>query len=224
MSVQKSLLFRNPSFGETPPAVALRHAPDATYPFQMLSDVTCFLAGTSVRAPQGDVPIETLDIGDLVVTRDRGAQPIRWIGQTTVDTDPDTAPIAIDAGAFDNASPLLVSPEHRLLLTGWRCAMVAGTQEVFAAAKDLVNGRDITRATPAQVTYIHIAFDQHEIMTTDNIHSESFHPDATPLGMLAGQTRSALVTAFPKISAAPKGYGPPARAQVKAYEARLIRP
>ncbi|KIC19549.1 LamG-like jellyroll fold domain-containing protein [Leisingera sp. ANG-DT] len=42
--------------------------------------VVCFTAGTAIRTPQGDKPIETLRPGDLVCTLDNGPQPICWIG------------------------------------------------------------------------------------------------------------------------------------------------
>lgn len=42
--------------------------------------VPCFAAGTMIRTPAGDVAIETLRVGELVMTLDGGPQPVRWIG------------------------------------------------------------------------------------------------------------------------------------------------
>lgn len=47
--------------------------------------VTCFAAGTMITTPDGPGAVETLRPGDLVVTRDRGPQPLRWIGRQSVD-------------------------------------------------------------------------------------------------------------------------------------------
>ena len=40
----------------------------------------CFTAGTLIETPRGAVAIETLQVGDRVMTLDRGPQPLRWIG------------------------------------------------------------------------------------------------------------------------------------------------
>ena len=52
--------------------------------FVTLNSVPCFVAGTMIRTPRGEVPIETLQPGDLVITRDDGAQPLRWISLKTM--------------------------------------------------------------------------------------------------------------------------------------------
>lgn len=195
-----------------------------TINFREIENVTCFTAGTLVLTPRGEIPIEALEAGDSVITRDHGAQQVRWIGTTTVQATGDLAPIEFAAGAFGNSTPLLVSPQHRMLLSGWRCDMVAGTKEALAPAKHLINDRDIRRAVGGTVTYIHLAFDQHEIITAGGVHSESFHPGHMALDALAMPTRAELLRLFPDVRVNTTSYGPSARPQVKPYEARLIRP
>lgn len=170
------------------------------------------------------MPIESLAAGDLVATLDHGAQPLRWIGKTVATARGLQAPVVFAAGALDNDTPLIMSPEHRVLLTGWRSAMVAGTQEVFAAAKDLVNGRDVTRCDHDEITYLHLAFDQHQIVCTAGAYSESFHPETLKPQTMSVRTRAHLIAAFPSLGVAARTYGPHARPQVQSYEARLIRP
>ena len=41
----------------------------------------CFLRGTLIRTPGGDVAIEMLEIGHLVVTASGDHLPIKWIGR-----------------------------------------------------------------------------------------------------------------------------------------------
>lgn len=83
------------------------------------SVLTCFLTGTRIRTPQGDANIEALTIGDLVLTADGRALPVRWLGMSRVATrfaDPlRVLPIRIAAGALGGSLPvrdLLVSPNH----------------------------------------------------------------------------------------------------------------
>lgn len=80
--------------------------------------IPCFLCGTMIETPQGPVAIEDLVPGDLVLTRDRGAQPLRWIGSRGLSgrelaAAPHLVPIRIRAGALAAGVPaadLLVSP------------------------------------------------------------------------------------------------------------------
>ena len=70
------------------------------------SDVTiiCFMPGTLIRTPTGEVPVETLQRGDLVTVTDGRAMPVTWLGRQTVSTrfgDPlRVLPIRIKAGAL----------------------------------------------------------------------------------------------------------------------------
>ncbi|PZO72902.1 MAG: hypothetical protein DI629_20525, partial [Mesorhizobium amorphae] len=50
------------------------------------SFTVCFLPGTLIATPSGTVPVETLAIGDLVLTADGNAQPVRFLFQQTVAT------------------------------------------------------------------------------------------------------------------------------------------
>src|SRR5689334_5649909 len=43
----------------------------------------CFLRGTLIRAAQGEVPVEELAAGDLVMTAN-GPLPVKWIGRQTI--------------------------------------------------------------------------------------------------------------------------------------------
>lgn len=65
----------------------------------------CFLSGTLIATPDGEVPVETLRAGDLVLTRDHGAQPLVWTSHSAVsrevlDRAPNLRAIRIEAGAL----------------------------------------------------------------------------------------------------------------------------
>jgi hypothetical protein len=44
----------------------------------------CFCAGTLITTPAGQVAVESLAAGDLVLTADGRAMPVRWLGRTVV--------------------------------------------------------------------------------------------------------------------------------------------
>ncbi|NCV11337.1 MAG: hypothetical protein EBX06_00690 [Rhodobacteraceae bacterium] len=55
-------------------------------------------------------PIEELEVGEKIFTRDKGVQEIRWIGQSTMHATGDFAPFVIKASALNNMHDLVVSP------------------------------------------------------------------------------------------------------------------
>lgn len=189
--------------------------------FSNVENIICFTPGALVSTPFGPRPIETLDVGDYVLTRDRGPQPIRWIGMRTVRAEGAFAPIELGPGAFPGATtPLLLSPQHRLLLSGYRAELLFGEREVLVAAKHLVNGIDIRESPRAEVTYIHVMFDRHEIISANGIETESFFAGDQSLFALEGRARSELFEIFPELRA--QAPGPLARRSLKAYEAALL--
>jgi hypothetical protein len=132
----------------------------------------CFMAGTMVRGPNGEVAVETLKIGDPVVTHDGRVAPVRWVGRQTVSlifADPlRVLPIRIKAGALaDNvpARDLLLSPDHALLVDG-----------VLMQAGALVNGTSIVRESnvPQTFTYYHVELDDHALILAENTPAETF--------------------------------------------------
>ena len=101
------------------PVIAIGQVDDAVIEKQ----VACFTSGTLIKTQQGDMPIEALCEGDMVLTMDRGYQPIRWIGSFKRSAQGDLAPILVRKGALGNDRDLRVSPQHRMLLQGWQAEM-----------------------------------------------------------------------------------------------------
>lgn len=156
----------------------------------------CFTPGTAILTPGGEIAVEKLKVGDYVITKDDGARPVRWIGKRRVDGTGDFAPVRFATGAIGNTQPLLVSPQHRILVSGWQAQMACGVDEVLVAAKHLVDGRRITRAPQVSIEYIHLLFDRHQIITSAGAETESFFPGDT---ILSGDRaiRAELCALFP---------------------------
>jgi len=124
--------------------------------------VICFTPKTLIATPRGARAVETLDVGDLVMTRDHGMQPIRWIQSRTVSGIAQFAPIRLKKGVLRGMDDdLVVSPRHRVLLQGYRAELLFGESEVLVAAENLIDGDTVRRDRRQNVTYIHILFDQH---------------------------------------------------------------
>lgn len=190
--------------------------------FENIETLICFGRGTRIETPYGPRAIETLKAGDLVLTRDHGPQPLRWIGSRGIEAQGDFAPIEIKSGALGNTRDLIVSPQHRMLLQGWRAEMLFGADEVFAAAKHLVNDQTILRRTGGFVEYFHMMFDAHEVVFAEGAASESFHPSDLSLTGIEDGARDELFKLFPDLRTMPSGHSPTARRCLKAHEARLL--
>ena len=152
-----------------------------------LAQVACvsFSRGTNITMSSGaQRPIEELQVGDKVLTRDDGGQVIRWIGQHTVRAVGDFAPIVIKAGTLNNTNDLLLSPDHRLFIYQRRDALGAGRSEVLVKARHLVNGDTVTQQDGGFIDYFQLLFDQHEIIYAEGIAAETLLVDT--------RTRAAL--------------------------------
>ena len=181
---------------------------------------TCFTPGTMIDTPGGAQMIETLSEGDLVNTLDDGPQPIRLILDAEFPARGDFAPIQFDAGAIGNDEPLVVSPQHRVLIKGWQAQLFYGQEEVLVAAKHLVNGTTVRRISGGNVRYLHLLFDKHQIIWGQGVPSESYYPGHA---MEAGDKdqQAELIRLFPQLACHAKPTAS-VRPVLKRREARLL--
>ncbi|MEM1238128.1 MAG: Hint domain-containing protein [Pseudomonadota bacterium] len=145
----------------------------------------CFTPGTRIKTDQGEADVADLQMGDKVQTKDNGLQSVLWTGSRRISgarlhVMPELAPIRIVSNALGSGRPddaLLVSPEHRMLIQGAPARDLFNTEEVLAAARDLVDGRNVWVETMVrEVTYVHVLFERHEIVFANGLETESFHP------------------------------------------------
>ncbi|HSF62912.1 MAG TPA: Hint domain-containing protein [Paracoccaceae bacterium] len=188
-----------------------------------LNQVPCFVAGTRILTPGGEVAVEDLRPGDMVVTLDEGARPLRWVGSRTVAAEGAFAPIRIRAGTFGAHRDLRVSPQHRVLVRDVLADLMFGEPEVLVAAKDLVNGRSVRREAGGTVTYVHLLFDRHQVVMAEGLATESFLPGPAVARALAPETLREILVLFPELDPETgAGYGPAARRMLRAHEAAAL--
>ncbi|MCU0801946.1 MAG: Hint domain-containing protein [Rhodobacteraceae bacterium] len=191
--------------------------------FVTMTSVPCFVAGTLIQTLQGERPVETLQIGDLVMTHDDGPQPVRWIGQRRVAAVGALAPIRIKANTFGDHRTLLLSPQHRVLIRDGLAELLFGEPEVLVAAKDLVNDRSIRVQEGGEVDYVHILFDRHQVVFSEGLATESFLPGPQVTAQLERDIVDEIAAIFPELN--PRtgdGYGPSARRTLRGHEAQVL--
>ncbi|MEL6957666.1 MAG: Hint domain-containing protein [Pseudomonadota bacterium] len=192
--------------------------------FSEIENIICFTPGTRIATPHGLRAIEDLSVGDFVVTRDHGLQPIRWIESRTVPGLERFAPVRIRSNVLlGQERDMVVSPQHRVLFQGYQAELLFGDSEVLVAAKHLIDGLDVTQDDQAEVTYIHMLFDQHEIVFAEGAATESFHPGDFGFTAVGDAAREELFAIFPELRSNLGGYGNTARRCLKAHEAALIK-
>ncbi len=187
------------------------------------SGAACFTAGTMVETPDGRRAVENLRPGDLVHTIDDGPLPVRWVGGRTVSGRGRFAPIRIHAGTLGAEVEILVSPQHRILITGWQAELLFGEDEVLVPAISLVNGTTVTQDPCDIVRYIHLLFDRHQLVTTSGLISESFFPGQEGLAGLGSDTQDELLALFPQLRNHPEAYGLAARPVRQDRTTALLR-
>jgi fibronectin-binding autotransporter adhesin len=181
--------------------------------------VACYCPGTLIRTETGDRPVETLAIGDQIVTVAGALRPIRWIGRRAyagrfLAGQTHLLPIRIRAGALADGVPqrdLLVSPLHAMALDG-----------VLVPANALVNGTSIVQETEIErVDYIHIELANHDLIWAEGAASETFvDDDSRAMFHNAAEYR----TLYPDAVEAPAIYCAPRLVdghQVQAIRARI---
>jgi hypothetical protein len=136
----------------------------------------CYASGTRILTVEGEIPVESLKIGDLVITAAGTPRPIKWIGRRAyippfANANPHLLPICFKAGSLGSDLPLRdlhVSPKHAMFIDG-----------VLIPAECLVNGASIVRATRVDTAleYYHIELETHDVLLAEGAPSESFVDD-----------------------------------------------
>ena len=193
--------------------------------------IICFTPGTRIATKRGEVLIQQLKVGDAVLTRDNGPQELRWIGRRNLHRaelacNTNYFPVLIRAGALGDGMPqrdMLVSPNHRMLVTSEVAEMMFGEREVLVAAKHLTGLNGVDVAPTDKVSYIHMMFDNHEVVLADGVWAESFQPGDHAMAGIKSEQREEILDLFPELIGAQgvTNY-PAARRLLRAHEAHLL--
>jgi len=193
--------------------------------------VPCFTPGVLIATLAGEIAVEDIRPGDRVLTLDNGYQPVRWVGkrslnQTDLAQHPHLRPIIIRKSAFGNTQKMRVSPQHGMLVkhgSGVRLIRAKHAAETLGGRYARIDKRC------ERVTYIHIMFDQHELIYADGALSESFYPGPMALRSMKCEVLDELLLLFPELASVAQNvrdtkspYGKPVRPYLKRSEAQVF--
>ena len=171
------------------------------------SSAGCLCAGAMVQTPEGPRLIETLQVGDLVTTRDNGPRPVRHIllrrlAPLTLKERPHLLPVTVQAGSLIAGLPkrdLTVSPGNRIPMSDPRLGVQLGQSAHHAPARSLVGvvpGVTMTRAART-ITYILLDFGQPEVIFAEGMPIECYALSAEAWQSLADGAKADLLEIFP---------------------------
>jgi hypothetical protein len=158
--------------------------PEPTTMTATLPIIPCFAKGTKILTANGEVVVEGLAIGDLVVTVGGEYQMIQWIGRRHVKCHSQSEPtrffpVRIMPDAFGCGRPnkeLMLSPDHSVFIEG-----------VLVPVRFLVNGTTIEQVEVEAVTYFHIEVSRHDVVLVEGLPVETYL-DTGGRGAFEGQS------------------------------------
>ena len=167
----------------------------------------CLTKETMNTTRVGTMRALRLQKGDLVFSKDNGSQSIAWAGKRTLRVEDgslgtDQQPILLRKNCLGPLVPdrdMLVSPCHRLLLTGKWADQLFGEDEVLVAARHLVGMPGVENWHCAVVTYLHFTCNLPEIVQINGMWSETAAPCVIPTSDAMRDQSDEVDRVFPEL-------------------------
>lgn len=168
----------------------------------------CFVAGTRIATPTGEVAVEDLCAGDAVLAHDGRELTLAGAYRNTFSyidqmADPRRRPVTIVAGALGGGLPrrdLSVSRQHRMLVSSKVAERMFGVRDVLIPAHKLCALPGIHVDTAAKtVTYVHLLFERHEVILAEGAPSESLFTGPEALKAVSPEAREEILCLFPQL-------------------------
>jgi len=110
-----------------------------------------------------------------------------------------------------------------MLISGYEIELLFGSREVLASAGSLVRLDGVAVSPRKEITYIHVMFDQHEVIYANGAATESFFAADHMITTLSQQNRHDMFDRFPHLRGNLEAYGRAARTCLKGFETALLR-
>lgn len=141
--------------------------------FTFPGDPVCFAAGTMIATPEGEAAVETLSMGDAILTASGETVAVKWVGRQSLRplaANEKFQAVRVSQGALGNGQPsrdLTLTAGHGLII-----------DDLVIDAGVLVN-HDTIRFVPSQelpdiVTYYHVETENHEVIIANDTPAETY--------------------------------------------------
>ncbi|MFY0595453.1 MAG: Hint domain-containing protein [Cognatishimia sp.] len=172
----------------------------------------CLTQGALVKTSVGELPVEDLRPGMVVIGLDGRKLVLRVVLKTSISArdmqeNPKLYPVRIVAGALGNGLPnrdLIVSRQHRMLVNAPIVKRMFGYEDVLMAAIKLTEIPGIfVDQSLTSLTYSHLVFDQHEVIFAEGAATESLFTGPEALRSVPVDALTELLTLFPDLQTQP---------------------
>ncbi len=147
-----------------------------------------FGPATMIRTADGDQPVEWLEPGVRVVTKDTGLQPLRRVIRCPIPKTGTHALLTIRPNEFDAhcpMAPLTLVPTHPVLLQSALADLYFGASDVLSPARYVAaNGWPDTEL-PADSVVTVLMFDTPELICAEGLWVNAYINDPAALGRMA---------------------------------------
>lgn len=180
------------------------------------TSVPCFCTGTLIDTPSGPRLVEELDSGDLISLHEDGTNtkaPVlrvfrRPVSEQELRQHPCLRPIRIVSGALGSGLPrrdLLVSRQHKMLVSSQIAERITGSKDVLVAANKLTALPGIFQDnSTTKVTYFHVLLEDHQVIYAEGAPTESLFVGAHMLKCMSPAARKEIELLFPELECTPQ--------------------
>jgi|SRR5271166_316431 len=178
------------------------------------SSSLCFLKGTLILTDHGEVPVQELAVGDMVLTKFGGPKPIVWLGRGRA---------LATRGRRDAATPIIVRrwalgdrmPHRDLHITKGHALYL---DNVLIPVEELINHRSIAWDDHAQeINIYHVSLREHDVLLANGAPAESYRDDGN---LWLFENAATIEHEVPRVPCAPIMFDGPL---VDAVWLRLLR-
>jgi hypothetical protein len=170
---------------------------------------SAFTRGSLVETDTGPVSVEDLLPGDRVMTHEGAAEPILWIGKTTLVPGRPGAGgrshklTRIQSDSFGMQKPMgcvIAGPSARLLRTPGHLRSLIGAKPALVPIQEFHDGMNIVEtAPPTPIELFHMCLPRHAVINVGGLQFETYHPGVTALRMISHAMRSIYLNLFSHI-------------------------
>ncbi|MEE9427794.1 MAG: Hint domain-containing protein [Paracoccaceae bacterium] len=157
--------------------------------------VASIAAGATIDTPEGPRPIERLKMGDIVLTKDNGPQPVRWVLKNDLPAIGDTAPMRLRAPFFGLVNDVIVAGHQRVLISGIETEYNLGQDAALIDAQSLIGHPAAAPISGALfTTYYQVLLDIHDCINVSGVWADSLY-----VGRLASTPKILAATGLSEI-------------------------